>query len=240
MAVTIGVAACVGACSTPRQAAETVAVQREALERVAHAHLEDSAITVALASNAIGVARERLLTRIEDEIVSRYITPAATPDAARLREDAALGRPGALAGAINDGAMTLDEGEALLARYAATLRAGAPASERREAIEGHPAVRAFDAAAAALLDAATERARDVAALLVDIGASVEALETFAGARGEARSIALGAAATLWRTGVLERIDDHERRAAAERLLEQALEMGARIGGAVNEHDTEGL
>lgn len=229
---------CAAACTPAKRGAGVVRAQRDALERVSAAYAQDAAMQRAMLFALLRASRERLLARIEEETAWRYIDAAGNARLDSLREDASAGvRTFLTAGAL-DGAWTIGDAEAALATYAALLNSGAAADERRAPLLALGAAAAHDDAASAVLDAADRRTREVGALLADIGASAGALGALVGASDEPRSIALHAGAALWRTAVLERIDDEERRAAGERALAHAMGVAAALLGN-DAHDTKG-
>lgn len=232
------VAVCVMACAPARRGAQVASSQREAIERLRVAAAEDAALQRALLDALLAVSRERLLARIEDETVARYVDAAGEPRRGALRDDVRVGVRTFLSGAVADGAMTLDDAETLLMRYAALLRAGAGADVRRAPLTALNAVAAHADAASAIREGFERRARDVRALLADAGASGAALGALMDDGAQAPSAAMGAGASLWRTAVLERIDDEERRAAGERVLAQALGIVTALTGA-DTHGAEG-
>ncbi|MBX3352265.1 MAG: hypothetical protein KF684_04970 [Phycisphaeraceae bacterium] len=165
------------------------------IARLETSYAHDLAAVRSLASSLLDAQRERLVASIELDLVANTL-------------DASGNAP--------------DDARPWLADFAALLRTGAPTELRRAALASHTSLRAFDDAAAALLDALDARAAGIAALFTELRANHAALADAAGASVDLSLASREAATLVWRETVLAGIDDPDARAAAQRLLDRVL------------------
>ena len=172
-----------------------LAQQRETIERLSRLSAQDHAAIRSLTDALIGAQRERLLASIELDLVADALDAQGNPP---------VGAP------------------AWLVDYAQAWRTGADSDTRRAALRSRDDVAEFDRAARALRDSLESRSIVATAMFADLLADNAALSDAAGATVDLSLASREAALELWRTTVLERIDDPEQRAAASRLLDNLL------------------
>lgn len=219
-------AGCAGACVRPSALAPTVDAQRDALLRLDAARRADHACLRSAVAALLEIRRERLLASIERDIASRLTTPLGLADASALDADLASPTPGTALGAeVRSGRLTREQAHTVLRDYAAARALSEAAAYRRGILASLAPVRAHDAAAEDLLASLDVREASEAALAADALAGAGAAASFAKA-GLAPPAIGDTAEQAWRAGVLSRIPDPQRRAAAQRLLQTALGLGA--------------
>jgi hypothetical protein len=189
--VALALPACVDSAATQ----PVLAQQREAILDLERSSAEDLVALRSLASTLLRAREERLLSTIEQRLITESLDASA-----EARADAPM----------------------WLVEYAALLRAGSPADARRAPLANLPEVIAMRDAGASLLAALDARALDTAALFASALADNAALSGAAGASVDLSSASREAAIELWRAALLDRIDDPAQRAAAERLLADLL------------------
>ncbi|MCB9837968.1 MAG: hypothetical protein H6813_01385 [Phycisphaeraceae bacterium] len=224
-----------GGCVSASDTGAVARAQAQAVERLA---VESAVTNAALrsATNTLLMIRvERIASDAEQAIIADLLTAGGEPDHAAL--DAMLKLPqvpaNPLATMVREARLTPDDAHAWLDTYAATWRATGAAPTRRRLLESlHPVALARDEAAT-LSAALRDRAESDADLFADASRSAHALT--GAAQSDPDLDALYQAATdSWRELLLERIDSPEQRAAARRLLDSVLNLGAdagEIGGA---------
>ena len=183
------------ACVDASATRPVLAQQRETIERLSRLSAQDHAAIRSLTDALIGAQRERLLASIELDLVADALDAQGNPP---------VGAP------------------AWLVDYAEAWRTGADSDTRRAALRSRDDVAEFDRAARALRDSLESRSIVATAMFADLLADNAALSDAAGATVDLSLASREAALELWRTTVLERIDDPEQRAAASRLLDNLL------------------
>ncbi len=183
------------ACVDSAASGPVLAQQREAIVRLERSSAEDLAALRSLASSVLAARAERLLTDIEHRLIAEMLDDRAQPPA---------------------------DAQPWLVEYAALLRAGAPADTRRAPLRTLPEVLTMHETSSAILAALDARALETASLFGEALADNAALADAAGATVDLSAASREAATELWRSAVLERIEDPAHRAAAQRLLSDVL------------------
>lgn len=189
--VALALPACVDSAATQ----PVLAQQRDAIERLELASAQDLAALQSLSSTLLDAMAERLLSTIEQQLITDTLDDRAQPPA---------------------------DAPSWLVEYASLLRSSAPADARRAPLAHLPEVRTMREVANSLLAALDARALDTAALFAAALADNAALSGAAGASLDLSAASREVALELWRAAVLDRIDEPTQRAAAERLLSDLL------------------
>lgn len=216
-------------CVAPEKFDAVSKAQRDAMVRLEVAHAADAAAMRAMAGALLSAQRERLLTRLETELVGRYITGAGEADEHAI--DAAIDAPpgagapgGLLIAEVREGRSTREEAKALVRDYAAAEALSTAQSHRRALLAGLGPVARHDEATAAILAALDARSADTSALFADALASAGAIRDALGAGARADETTRAAALAIWRDAVATNLTTQGAKDAGERLL------GAILGG----------
>jgi len=213
-------------CLSP-SAAEPVAQStlRHALA-VQSAHAQDLLALRAATTTLLAIQRERLLTDLHIEFVSRWTTAGGEPDPESL--DNALADPDDDASLIADirlGRLSRDQAAALIADFCVADALSNAHNARRELLAQLGPIVHHDAASASLLAALDARAAQAASLHNELLADAGAITLYTQSEPALDDLSRAAAIELWTLAVTNSLNDPAQRAAAQRLLNQLLALG---------------
>jgi|GEM_PF-5627197 len=216
-------------CVATNQSAPVAAAQRDALNRLAAAQVADLALSRTLMAALLDIQSAALRNQLARATITRYITMSGEVNLVRLDADIAAA-PSAddvaytLAADVRAGALTRDAAVGILHQIADALRApGATgAADLRNALSSLSPLRAKAQADETLLAMMDTRSGAIARLLAEVGADAAALDALTNLSPDAGATLRELAAQLWRTAIVERVDDPTKRAAAQRVLDSVL------------------
>lgn len=223
--IPLAMSAGIAGCLSPGAAGPVISSQRDALDRLRADHTADLAALRGVVESLLAVRRERLLLSVEREIAAGLLTPAGAADLQALDADLASAAPATVIGAeVRAGRLGLEEARALLRDYAGAEGLSDAAAYRRRLLGRLGPLRAHDSASGDLLAALDRRAAAASTLHLDAAASSDSLRAFAASGPALGPAAREAAEQAWRAGVISGIPDERRRAAAQRLLDTAIDL----------------
>jgi len=213
-------------CVSPKRADQVAEAQAQAAASLAESYATDLAMLRRLTVALFDIRSESLRSRIERQIVRRYLTPSGEANLDAL--DADLNNapndndpPSPLIAAVNTGEMTAAEARDWLARYAQAWRSDADAPSRHALLETLPPIRRQRDARQALLERLDAHAQRIRRLIEDALASAEALQRFTSLQAELADPSRQSLARLWQARVLESVDSPARRQLLDDFFEIA-------------------
>lgn len=220
--IATGLALAPAGCVAPAAKDRVAEVQLDAVMRLSESYAQDLAALRAAVSAIARIDAESRRSKIEQAILSVYITPTGGADLAAL--NAALEAPAqaaptdALTAEARAGRLTPDDARAWLTDYALAWKMRDGADARRRLLGRLSPVRELDAAHADLLASLDAHTNTVARIFADAAASAEALTRARALEREFFHPGADTLARLWRQRVLARVSNPDSRRLLETLL----------------------